>query len=82
VLWVINNGYSSLSHSALMELVAKRARNDSGDIDAVVVSGAHFYRDSFDSFFLWPIDCTPIHLDRPFQDFEALRDAWNGLAMD
>lgn len=82
VLWVINNGYSSLSHSALMELVARRARNDSSDIDAVVVSGAYFYSDTFDSIFLWPIDCTSIHLDRPFQGLEALRDAWNGLAMD
>lgn len=82
VLWVINNGYSSLSHDALMEMVARRARNDSSDIDAVVVSGAFFYSDTFDSFFLWPIDCTPIHLDKPLMDFDALRDAWNGLAMD
>ena len=82
VLWVINNGYASLSHSALMELVARRARNDSSDIDTVVVSGAYFYSDSFDSIFLWPIDCTPIYLDKPFQDFEVLRDAWNGLASD
>lgn len=82
VLWVINNGYSALSHSALMQLVARRARNDSSDIDAVVVSGAYFYSDSFDSIFLWPIDCTAIHMDRPFQGFEALRSAWNGLATD
>lgn len=80
VLWIINNGYSSLSHSALTELVARRARNDSSEIDAVVVSGAYFYSDSFDSIFLWPIDCTAIHLDRPFRDFAVLRDAWNGLA--
>lgn len=82
VLWVINNGYSSLSHDALMELVARRARNDSSDIDAVVVSGAYFYSDTFDSFFLWPIDCALIHLDKPFQNFEALRATWNRLAMD
>jgi hypothetical protein len=82
VLWVINNGYSSLSHSALMELVARRARNDSSDIDAIIVSGAYFYSDTFDSFFLWPIDCTPINLDKPFQDFQALRDAWNAFAME
>jgi len=82
VLWVINNGYSSLSHSALMELVARRARNDSSDIDAVVVSGAYFYSDTFDSFFLWPIDCTSINPDRSFQDFEVLRDAWNEFATD
>lgn len=82
VLWIINNGYSSLRHSALMELVAKRARNDSSDIDAVIVSGAYFYSDTFDSFFLWPIDYTPINLDKPFQSFKALRDAWNELAGD
>lgn len=82
VLWVINNGYSSLSHGALMEMVGRRARNDSSVIDAVVVSGAYFYSDTFDSFFLWPIDCTPIYLDKPFLDFDALRDAWKGLAMD
>lgn len=82
VLWVINNGYSALNHNALIELVARRARNDSSDIDAVVVSGAYFYSDTFDSFFLWPIDYVPIHLDRPFRDFDALRDAWNGLSLD
>ena len=82
VLWVINNGYSSLDHRALMELVARRARNDSSEIDTVVVSGAYFYSDTFDSFFLWPIDLTPINLDRPFEDFEALRGAWSELATE
>lgn len=81
VLWVINNGNTSLSHSSLVELVAKRSRNDSRDIDSVVVSGAYFYSDTFDNFFLWPIDYTPINLDRPFQNFEALREAWHGLVM-
>lgn len=80
VLWVINNGYSSLSHDALLDLVARRARNDSEEIDAVVVSGAYYYGDTFDSFFDWPIDCIPVNLDRPFSGFEDLRSAWNGFA--
>ena len=80
VLWVLNNGYSSLSHEALTELVARRARNDSSDIDAVVVSGAYFYSDAYDNFFLWPIDLTLIHPDKPFHGFEALQDAWKELA--
>lgn len=82
VLWVINNGYSSLNQSALLELVARRSRNDSSDIDAIIVSGAYFYSDTFDSFFLWPIDSTLIHLDKPFQNLEPLRDAWNEFAME
>ena len=82
VLWIINNGYSSLDHDALKELVAKRAKNDSKEIDAVIVSGAYFYSDSFDSYFLWPMDCVQIHSERPFQEFESLRNAWNDLATD
>lgn len=80
VLWVINNGYSSLSHDALLDLVARRARNDSEEIDAVVVSGAYYYGDTFDSFFLWPIDYVPVHLGRPFLEFDELREAWNAFA--
>jgi len=80
VLWVINNGYSSLDHSELMELVENRVRNDTSNIDDVVVSGAYFYSDSFDNFVLWVIDCIPINSDRCFQGFGALHEAWNALA--
>lgn len=82
VLWVINNRHSSLSHDALKEMVARRARNDTKEVDAVVVSGAHFYSDGFDSYFLWPMDCIPINLNRPFAEFEALRDSWNTFSME
>src|SRR5690606_17475810 len=82
VLWVINNRHSSLSHDALKEMVARRARNDTKEVDAVVVSGAHFYSDGFDSYFLWPMDCIPIKFNRPFAEFEALRDSWNTFSME
>lgn len=80
VLWVINNGHSSLSHDALKELVARRARNDTREIDAVIVSGAYFYSDGFDSYFLWPMDRVPINLNKAFAEFELLRDSWNSFA--
>ncbi len=82
VLWVINNRHSSLSHDALKEMVARRARNDTKEIDAVVVSGAYFFSDGFDSYFLWPMDCVPISLHRPFAEFSALRDSWNTFASE
>lgn len=81
VLWVINNGHSSLRHDALKELVARRARNDTKEIDAVVVSGAYFYSDGFDSCFLWPIDYVPLNLHKAFAEFELLRDSWNSFAL-
>lgn len=80
VLLVINNGYTTLDHSALKALVAKRVRNDTSEIDAVIVAGSYYHSDGFESFFLWPIDLEPINLGRPFAEFEQLRKCWGEFA--
>lgn len=80
ILFVLNNGYSALSHESLLKLVWERAKNDSRQIDGVVVAGCYFHSDSFDSYFLWPMDYRPINLERPFPSYEKLRKAWNELA--
>ncbi|AUC99143.1 hypothetical protein CWS35_36535 [Bradyrhizobium sp. SK17] len=80
ILFVLNNGYSALSHERLLKLVWERAKNDSQKIDGVVVAGCYFHSDSFDSYFLWPMDYRPINLERPFPSYEKLRKAWNELA--
>lgn len=80
VLFVVNTGYTTLTHDDLCSLVAHRARNDTSEIDAVVVAGAYYHSDGFDSFFLWPIDCVEINADRPFVEFEALRKSWGELS--
>ena len=82
VLWIINNGNTSLTHEALEQLVARRARNDSAEIDSVVVSGVYIYSDTFDSVFFWRMDCTPIHLDRQFEEFDKLQGAWTTFQME
>lgn len=82
ILFVVNNGYGALDHKALVKLVADRARNDTRSIDGVVVAGCYFHRDTFDSFFLWPIEYVPINLQRPFTSFERLREAWDEHAND
>lgn len=80
ILFIVNNGYTALEHDKLVQLVAHRARNDSTEIDGVVVAGCYFYSDSFDSYFLWPIEYVPINLDRPFTSFDQLKDAWDRFA--
>lgn len=80
VLMVINNGYTTLDHDALKELVAHRVRQDTHEIDAVIVAGAYYHSDGFDSYLLWPMDCIPIKLDHPFVEFEQLRAGWNAFA--
>ena len=80
VLFVVNNGLTTMAHDELLEHVAGRARNDSSEIDAVVAAGCYLHGDGFDTFAIWPIDCVVIRDDRPFPEFEALRKAWNRLA--
>lgn len=80
VLFVMNNGYTALNHDELKALVARRVRNDSSEIDGVVVGGCYFYSDTFDSYFLWPLDYVPIRVGHVFAGFDALRAAWNNFA--
>jgi hypothetical protein len=77
ILFVINNGYTALNHEALLKMVAHRARNDTKEIDGVVVAGCYFHSDTFDSFFFWPIEYLPINLSQPFSSFAKLRKAWH-----
>ena len=51
VLLILNNGYTAMDHETLVRLVAHRARNDSTELDGVVVGGCYFHSDGFDSFF-------------------------------
>ncbi len=80
VLFIINNGYATISHDQLIQLVSHRIRNDTSEIDTVVVAGAYYHTDGFDGYFLWPIECIPIKITNPFKEFEALREAWNNLS--
>src|ERR1051326_1752310 len=80
ILFLVNNGYTALDHTALSQMAAHRVRNDTQEIDGVVVAGCYFYSDTFDNFFLWPIDYVPINVNRPFTLYERLRSAWNDYA--
>lgn len=77
ILMVLNNGYTTLNHEALVDLVAHRARHDTREIDGVVVGGCYYYSDGFDSFFLWPLDYIPINANAPFCAYPQLKRAWD-----
>lgn len=80
VLFIINNGYTAIDHETLVRMVAHRVRNDTREIDGVVVAGCYFYSDSFDSYFLWPIEYVPINVGAPFASFQSLKTAWDAFA--
>lgn len=80
VLFVVNNGFSALSHEELLGHVVNRAQNDTDEIDAVVVAGCYLHSDGFDTFAMWPMDYVPIQGRQPFREYEDLKAAWDKLA--
>lgn len=80
IIWFINNGYTALDHDALLKLIVHRVRNDTHEVDGVIVSGCYFHSDSFDNFFLWPFEYVPINPEKAFPGCEALHQAWGDLA--
>jgi len=79
VLMVINNGYSALRHEELLALAAHRARQDTTEIDGLVVGGCYYYTDGFDSCYIWPLEYVPINVSKSF-DFKSLHAAWNNFS--
>jgi hypothetical protein len=78
ILLLVNNGNTTLDHDEIVAMVSRRVRNDTDDIDGIVVAGAYLHSDGFDTFALWPIDYVPIHLDCDFPEFKALQTAFCG----
>jgi hypothetical protein len=80
ILLIINNGYSALDHDSLRDLVARRVRNDTSEIDGIVVGGCYSHSDGFDSFFLWPLEYVAINSQRSFSSYARLSEAWDRYA--
>lgn len=82
VLWIVNNGYTSINHDELLSIVARRVRNDTREIDGAIVSGVYYYSDTFDNFFSWKIDYVPINLNCSHEFFDGLKSKWDMFVAD
>ncbi|MCC0007709.1 MAG: hypothetical protein H6876_06240 [Hyphomicrobiaceae bacterium] len=80
VLFVCNNGYTSLDHEGLKRLVVHRVSQDTSQIDGVVIAGYYYHSDGFENFFLWPADYIPITRNANFVGWDQLYGAWQEFA--
>lgn len=76
ILLVVNNGYTSLDHDALKEVVAHRVKQDTSQIDGVVVAGCYHLSDGFDTYLLTPCEYIVINPSANFPLFELLQSRW------
>lgn len=80
VLMFVNVGFSALSHEELVDIATHRAKNDSSEIDGIVVAGCYLHADGFDTFANWNIDYREIREGTQFEEYDLLRHAWGELA--
>ena len=80
ILWVVNNGYMALDHDTLQEVVSNRVRQDTSNIDGVIVSGCYFHSDGFQGVVRWTMTYVPINIGYNFTAFEKIQDSWNAFA--
>ncbi len=80
VLWIFNNSYTALDHEMLETLAANRVRQDTQQIDGVIVSGCYYHSDGFSSMFQWPCNYVPIGVGFSFPEFEQLLVAFQGFS--
>jgi len=79
VLLVVNNGYTALDRNEFSDVVHKCARNDTSQIDYIIVAGVYYYSDRFDYYAFTPFELFPINITSPFHSFNALRESWHQL---
>jgi hypothetical protein len=80
VLWIFNNGYTALDHDTLKTLVANRVRQDTKQIDGVIISGCYYHSDGFSSILLWPCEFVPIGVEFSFLEFNQLLAAFQSFS--
>jgi hypothetical protein len=80
ILMIVNNGNTALDHHEIIELLSHRAKNDTNQIDGIIVAGAYIHSDGFDTIALWPIDYIPLRTNIAFQEYDALREAFHKYA--
>lgn len=80
VVIAINNGYTALTHDEFTHIVLKSARNDTQNIDTVIIGGVYYYTDEFDYYALFPFEEHPINIARSCSSFERLKKQWDVFA--
>jgi len=76
VLIIFNNGFMSLRHKDFEKLVLKCVRNDTQNIDLVIVGGMYFHYDGFDNYMNFYFTHHPINANvNP--DLKSLDASWN-----
>ena len=80
VVIAINNGYTALTHDEFTHIVLKSARNDTQNIDTVIIGGVYYYTDDFDYCAFFPFEEHPINISRSCSSFERLKEQWDSFA--
>lgn len=79
VLLIINNGYQGLSASEFEDIAFNRTKNDTSNIDHLIITGIYFYGDSFDYYAMSAFKLYSLNVSAPFPSYNLLLNEWNQM---
>jgi len=73
---ILNVGYTAISPEEFEAICLKRTRNDTNNIDWLIIGGIYTYSDTFDHYFIARFQDFPIHLSQRFEQCDKLCECW------
>lgn len=73
---ILNVGYTAISPEEFEAICLKRARNDTSNIDWLIVGGLYTYSDTFDHYFISRFQDFSIHASQRFENCDRLGECW------
>ncbi len=76
ILFIVNDGMQSLTHDDMIDYAEHRIKEDTGEIDAVIVATMPIHGDGFEAFVIPTLEMKKINNDKDFPEFDLLRQHW------
>lgn len=74
---ILNVGYTAISPEEFEAISLKRAKNDTANIDWLIIGGIYCYSDTFDHYVMPNFQAFPIHASQNFDQSDILIECWN-----
>ncbi|MFZ2727696.1 MAG: hypothetical protein WAX77_15700 [Methylococcaceae bacterium] len=79
ILIIINNDYQALNQEEFLDIVKKRVKNDTTNIDYVICTGIYFYSDGYEHYVIFPFELIKVRKNDDFLVYDELNKAWNNF---
>jgi hypothetical protein len=79
ILIIVNNGYGALDLDEFKNIVNRRVKNDTSNIDYVICCGVYFYSDGFEHYVIFPFELLNVRKNNEPEVYLKLQKSWSNF---